>query len=59
MILRTNDLKRHHRISWCLWTAQSVCLFVTFVMGVAPALFGCLFLGVVMGLRGDKYSDEY
>jgi hypothetical protein len=59
MIVRTDDLKRHHRISWYLWIAQAVCLFITFVMGVAPALFGCLILALVMGLRGDKYSDEY
>lgn len=59
MIIKTEDLKRYHRIGWCLWTAQAVCLFVTFVMGFGPALFGCLILALVIGLRGDKYSDEY
>lgn len=59
MISTTVDSKKHRRIGWVLWTAQTICLFITFVIGYGPALFGCLFFGLLLGLRGDRFSDEY
>lgn len=54
------EIKKHHRIGQSLWTAQAVSLFVTFVIGYAPALIVCLLLALCIGLRsGSRFGDKY
>ena len=59
MIIPTVNIRKHRRIGWMLWAAESFCLFATFVIGYGPAFLGCLFFAIWLGFRGDPLNNEY